>query len=79
MNDTLTRVKRVVGEILNVAPEQIGDDARFVEELGAESVQSIELVAAFEEEFDIDLDEVAALQVKTVRDAVAFIERHLAA
>ncbi len=77
MENTLERVKRVVGEVLKVDPAQIADDARFVEDLGAASVQSIELVAAFEEEFDIDLDEVAALQVKTVGDAVAFIARHL--
>jgi acyl carrier protein len=48
-----------------------------VEDLGAESVQSIELVAAFEEEFDIDMDEEAALGVKNVGDAVKFIEKHL--
>ncbi len=77
MEDTRERVKRVVGEVLKVDPAQVGDDDRFVEELGAESVQSIELVAAFEEEFDIDLDEVAALKVKNVQDAVDFIARHL--
>jgi acyl carrier protein len=77
MDDTLSRVKRVVGEVLKLDPAQIGDDARFVEDLGAESVQSIELVAAFEEEFDVDMDEVAALQVKTVQDAVAFIAQYL--
>ncbi len=77
MSDTLSRVKRVVGEVLKTDPEQIADNARFVEDLGAESVQSIELVAAFEEEFDIDMDEVAALKVKTVGDAVTFIEQYL--
>ena len=44
---------------------------------GAESIQSVELVAAFEEEFDIDMDEEEALQVKGVHDAVTFIERCL--
>ena len=77
MGNTLSRVKRVVGEVLKTDAEQIGDDARFVEDLGAESVQSIELVAAFEEEFDVDMDEVAALKVKTVGDAVTFIEQYL--
>jgi acyl carrier protein len=77
MKDITPRVKKVVGETLHVDPAQIADHARFVEDLGAESVQSIELVAAFEEEFDIDMDEEAALGVKNVQDAVAFIERHL--
>lgn len=77
MDDTLSRVKRVVGEVLKTDPEQVGDNDRFVEDLGAESVQSIELVAAFEDEFDIDMDEVAALKVKTVADAVTFIEEYL--
>ncbi|MCA9265740.1 MAG: acyl carrier protein, partial [Planctomycetales bacterium] len=66
MADTLERVKRVVAEILKIDIQRVGDDSRFVEDLGAESVQSIELVAGFEEEFDIDMDEEAALQVKTV-------------
>jgi acyl carrier protein len=57
----------------------VTDNARFVEDLGAESVQSIELVAAFEEEFDIDMDEEAALGVKNVGDAVKFIEKQLGA
>jgi acyl carrier protein len=55
----------------------VTDNARFVEDLGAESIQSVELVAAFEEEFDINMDEEAALQVKNFGDAVRFIERYL--
>ncbi len=77
MSDTTDRVKRVVAETLRVDPDRIVDNARFVEDLGAESIQSVELVAAFEEEFDIDMDEEEALQVKNVHDAVTFIERYL--
>lgn len=77
MSDTADRVKRVVAETLRVAPERVADNARFVEDLGAESIQSVELVAAFEEEFDIDMDEEKALQVKNVADAVHFIEQYL--
>jgi acyl carrier protein len=73
------RVKRVVAETLHVEQDRVTENARFVEDLGAESVQSIELVAAFEEEFDIDMDEEAALGVKSVGDAVRFIEKHLSA
>jgi acyl carrier protein len=67
----------VVAETLRVEQDRVTDNARFVEDLGAESIQSIELVAAFEEEFDIDMDEEAALGVKNVGDAVRFIEKHL--
>jgi len=79
MSENANRVKRVVAETLHVDQERVTDNARFVEDLGAESVQSIELVAAFEEEFDIDMDEEAALGVKSVGDAVKFIERQLSA
>lgn len=79
MSENADRVKRVVAEALHVDQERVTDGARFVEDLGAESIQSIELVAAFEEEFDIDMDEEAALQVKSVGDAVKFIEQHLSA
>jgi len=79
MSENVDRIKRVVAETLHVDKERVTDNARFVEDLGAESVQSIELVAAFEEEFDIDLDEEAALGVKSVGDAVRFIEKHLSA
>jgi acyl carrier protein len=78
MSENAERVKRVVAETLHVDEDRVTDNARFVEDLGAESVQSIELVAAFEEEFDIDMDEEAALGVKNVGDAVKFIEKHLA-
>lgn len=77
MSENADRVKRVVAETLKVDKDRITDNARFVEDLGAESIQSIELVAAFEEEFDIDMDEEAALGVKNVADAVNFIEKHL--
>lgn len=77
MSENADRVKRVVAETLHVDLERVTDNARFVEDLGAESIQSIELVAAFEEEFDIDMDEEAALQVKSVGDAVKFIGRYL--
>jgi acyl carrier protein len=79
MSENSDRIKRVVAETLKVDQERVTDQARFVEDLGAESVQSIELVAAFEEEFDIDMDEEAALQVKSVGDAVKFIEKQLSA
>lgn len=74
MSDVAARVKKVVARTLKVDPSRVTDDAKFVEDLGAESMQSVELVAAFEEEFDIDMDEQAALGVKSVGLAVDFIE-----
>lgn len=78
MSDVAERVKNVTAETLKVDRTQVADDSRFVEDLGASSMESVELVAAFEEEFDIDMDEQAALAVKTVGDAVAFIEKIVA-
>ena len=74
MANVAERIKKVVIQTLKVDPSRVTRDARFVEDLGAESVQSIELVAAFEEEFDIEMDEEAALNVKTVGTAIKFIE-----
>ena len=78
MSDTLERVKKVTAELLKLDLSEVKDEAGFVEDLGAESIQSIELVAAFEEEFDIEMDEDAALAVKTVSDAVTFIDQVIA-
>ena len=75
MSDTLERIKKVTSEILGSDEAGISESSRFVEDLGAESIQSIELVAAFEEEFDIEMDEDAALAVRTVGDAAAFIAK----
>jgi len=67
------RVRKVTAQVLKVDPESIKDQDSFTADLGAESVQSIELVAMFEEEFGIEMDEDAALAVETVGAAVEFI------
>lgn len=77
MSDVKRRVKEVVARTLKVDPARIADDSRFVEDLGAESIQSVELIAVFEEEFDIEMDEEAALAVKTVGKAIEFIGKML--
>jgi acyl carrier protein len=69
------RVKAVTARVLGLDPEMIKAENSFTEDLGAESVQSIELVAMFEEEFRIEMDEDAALSVTTVGDAVKFITK----
>ena len=73
MSNVAERVKKVVAEVLKVDPARVVENARFVEDLGASSMESMELVAAFEEEFDIDMDEQKSLAVKTVGHAVEFI------
>jgi len=75
--DTLERVIKVTARVLALDPETIQPESNFVFDLGAESVQSVELVAAFEEEFDIDMDDDAALAVQTVQGAAGFIAKHL--
>lgn len=71
------RVIKVVAETLKMESSQINGESKFVEDLGAESMQSVELIAAFEEEFDIEMDEEEALDVKTVGKAVDFIAAYL--
>jgi acyl carrier protein len=77
MQDVEARVKKVTSEILGVPAEQVTLESRFVQDLHAESIQSIELVAGFEAEFDIEMDEDEALDVKNVGDAVTFIARYV--
>ncbi len=75
MSDIADRIKNVTAETLKVDLSRVADDSRFVEDLSASSMESVELVAAFEEEFDVDMDEQAALGVKTVGDAITFVEK----
>jgi acyl carrier protein len=67
------RVKAITARVLKLSLDEIKAEDNFTADLGAESVQSIELVAMFEEEFGIEMDEDAALAVQTVGDAVEFI------
>jgi len=69
------RVKKVTGQVLNIDPAEIRLEHHFAVDLGAESVQSIELVAMFEEEFGITMEEEEALAVETVGEAVEFITK----
>ena len=67
------RVIAVTARVLQLEPGEIQPEHAFTTDLGAESVQSVELVAMFEEEFGIEMDEDAALSVQTVGEAVEFI------
>jgi acyl carrier protein len=69
------RVVAVTARVLRFDPAEIKPDHSFAADLGAESVQSVELVAMFEEEFGIEMDEDAALAVQTVGEAAEFITK----
>ncbi len=71
------RVIKVISQVLKVDESQIKEEHTFVADLGAESVQSIELMAGFEEEFDIEMDEDEALSVQSVGPAIDFIAKYL--
>ncbi len=71
------RVKKVIADVLEKNVTDIGDNANFVNDLGASSIQSIRLIAGFEEEFEIEMDEEKSLQVQTVSGAVTFINSYL--
>ena len=72
-----SRVRKVVCQVLGVSDDMIAMDNHFVFDLGAESTQSVELVAAFEAEFDIEMDDDAAMSVDTVGGAVDFIAKYV--
>ncbi len=76
-NKVLIRVKEVVSNVLKLDPSEITDNANFVFDLGADSLQSIELIAGFEEEFDIEMDQDKALEIQNIEDAVEFIAQYL--
>ena len=75
MSDTAERVKKIVAEHLNVEPEKITEDAKFIEDLGADSLDTVELVMAFEEEFGIEIPDDAAESIATFGDAVKYIDK----
>ncbi len=72
----LEDVKEVVVEQLNVNPDEIKEDSKFVEDLGADSLDVVELVMALEEKFDIEIPDGDAEKIATVGDAVKYVESH---
>ena len=71
------RVVQVVCDVLGIESDMVRPESDFVFDLGAESTQSVQLVAAFEQEFDIEMDNEEALKVQTVGAAVDFIDRYV--
>jgi acyl carrier protein len=75
MSDTAERVKKIVVDHLNVDADKVVDAASFIEDLGADSLDTVELVMAFEEEFGIEIPDDAAESIVTVGDAVKYIDK----
>ena len=70
------KVKSIIVEQLGVDEEEVTPDASFVDDLGADSLDTVELVMAFEEEFGVEIPDDAAEKIGTVKDAITYIDEH---
>mgnify|MGYP000917866609 FL=1 len=70
----LDKIKSIVVDQLGVDEDQVTEDASFVDDLGADSLDTVELIMAFEEEFDIEIPDEDAQKIKTVKDVMEYIE-----
>ncbi len=78
MSEISNKVKAIICDQLMVAPEEINDDSSFVEDLGADSLDTVELIMEFEDEFGIEISDEQAEQISTVGEAAAYLEKLLA-
>ncbi|WP_119167956.1 acyl carrier protein [Algihabitans albus] len=76
MSDIANRVKKIVVEHLGVEEEKVTESASFIDDLGADSLDTVELVMAFEEEFGCEIPDDAAEKIVTVKDAIDFIQEN---
>ena len=76
MSDIEDRVKKIVVEHLGVEEAKIQSDSKFIDDLGADSLDTVELVMAFEEEFDCEIPDDAAEKIQTVKDAIDFLKEN---
>jgi len=76
MSDIGERVKKIVVEHLGVDESKVSDNASFIDDLGADSLDTVELVMAFEEEFGCEIPDDAAEKILTVKDAISYIEEN---
>ena len=70
------KVKEIIVDQLGVETEQVKPEASFIDDLGADSLDTVELVMAFEEAFDIEIPDEDAEKIRTVKDAIDYIEKH---
>ena len=78
MSETSERVKKIVVEHLGVEAEKVNEEASFIDDLGADSLDIVELVMAFEEEFGVEIPDDAAEKITTVKDAIEYIDQNKA-
>jgi acyl carrier protein len=71
------RVKKVTARVLEIDESEISDDANFSFDLGASSMQSLLLVASFQEEFNVEMDEEKSLEIQTITEAAEFISTYI--
>jgi len=76
MSDTAERVKKIVVEHLGVEEVKVTENASFIDDLGADSLDTVELVMAFEEEFGCEIPDDAAEKIVTVKNAIEYISEH---
>lgn len=76
MSDIATKVQKIVAEHLGVEEAKVVPEASFIDDLGADSLDTVELVMAFEEEFNVEIPDEAAEKIQTVQDAVNFISEN---
>jgi acyl carrier protein len=76
MSNTEEKVRKIIVEQLGVSPEEVTLEASFIDDLGADSLDTVELVMALEEEFDMEIPDEDAEKIATVGDAIDYIEKH---
>ena len=76
MSEIADKVKKIVVEHLGVEEAKVVPTASFIDDLGADSLDTVELVMAFEEEFGVEIPDDAAEKITTVKDAIDYIEKH---
>lgn len=79
MSEILTKVKEIICDKLMVDAEEVTETSSFVDDLGADSLDTVELIMAFEDEFDVEISDEQAEKISTVGEAIAFLEEHLSA
>ncbi len=77
MSETADRVKQIIADQLMVELEEVTDEAAFVEDLGADSLDTVELIMEFEDEFGVEISDEDAEKISTVGEAVAYLEKLL--
>ena len=73
-DDIKSKIKKIVADHLGIDEEKVTEEASFIDDLGADSLYTVELVMAFEEEFEVEIPDDAAEKIQTVKDAVDFLE-----